>query len=271
MPSGPETGPRPRGQRDLSCEEARELLTRFLEEALPRREDRALRRHLPGCADCRRRYTEMLSVAAGLGRTLRERRVEEERVERRRTQRRLALGSSTALRDRRLKFLRPMLWSALIVFLMFQFTHVLQGPDPLAVEVERGTATIAGEPLDVLNARGEVDRGEWCSTGLDSRLAIEADDAELALGSRSQLMVDGVDPLRVRLETGELAASGACTIVTVLGAVEVDGTVRIALLPGELAVECLAGSVSVVRPTGAEAVPIGTTVRFGRPWEIAGR
>ena len=264
-----DTPPHEPRRGDVSCAEARKLLTRFLEAALPAREDRALRRHLPGCAECRERYTDVLAAAAGVGRSLKAERLERERVERRETQRRLAFGASTATPERRLLFLRPLLWSALIVFLMFRLTHELTGPGPLAVTIERGTATVAGQALGPVAPESDADRGDWCSTGRETRLILAAGAAELALESESDLMIESVEPFRVRLETGAAEVEGACTIVTLLGAVEVDGEARVGIEDGQLVVACRTGAARVSTPSEERTVAAGTTERFTPPWVAA--
>ena len=48
--------------RVLPCVEVAELLTAYLDDALPRRTRRAVVRHLAGCADCSRLLTQLLDV-----------------------------------------------------------------------------------------------------------------------------------------------------------------------------------------------------------------
>jgi anti-sigma factor RsiW len=48
--------------RALPCAEVVELLTAYLDDALPRRRRRAVTRHLKGCADCARLLAQLLDV-----------------------------------------------------------------------------------------------------------------------------------------------------------------------------------------------------------------
>ena len=53
--------------RVLRCAEVAELLTAYLEDALPRRRRRAVIRHLKGCADCARLLAQLADVVRRLG------------------------------------------------------------------------------------------------------------------------------------------------------------------------------------------------------------
>jgi anti-sigma factor RsiW len=52
--------------RVLPCVEVAELLTAYLDDALPRRLRRAVVRHLAGCADCTRLLLQLLDVVRRL-------------------------------------------------------------------------------------------------------------------------------------------------------------------------------------------------------------
>jgi len=58
-------------RRPLSCQELVELLTEYLEGALPPRRQRAVAAHLVKCADCAA-YLEQMSVTIALTGRLRE-------------------------------------------------------------------------------------------------------------------------------------------------------------------------------------------------------
>ena len=51
--------------RDLTCQQAVELVTDYLENALPRRRRRRLEKHLRGCANCAT-YLEQIRTAIQL-------------------------------------------------------------------------------------------------------------------------------------------------------------------------------------------------------------
>lgn len=53
--------------RVLSCAEVVELLTAYLDDALPRRRRRAVLRHLTGCVDCTRLLRQLQDVVRRLG------------------------------------------------------------------------------------------------------------------------------------------------------------------------------------------------------------
>ena len=53
--------------RVLPCAEVAELLTAYLDGALPRRVRKAVARHLSGCPDCSRLLAQLLDVVRRLG------------------------------------------------------------------------------------------------------------------------------------------------------------------------------------------------------------
>jgi anti-sigma factor RsiW len=52
---------------DLACKEAVEIMTEYLEGALPATEARRLERHLPTCPGCSEYLEQMRTVAGSLG------------------------------------------------------------------------------------------------------------------------------------------------------------------------------------------------------------
>ena len=253
----------------IGCEEAHTLLARFVEQALPRAEDRKLRTHLPDCEDCRTAYREAIGSAARLGRALRTARVEDERRERRSANRRLAMGA-TGTRNPRFG-LRPMLWLAAAVFLLFNLSRIWSDPPPLAVTWERGAVQAAGVDLDAGAPSGALGRGDWLNTGPDARALLAGADVDLVLAADSRLLVELADPVRVRLQRGQVSASGACTITTQLGVVELtDGAVQVVQEGPLLEVSCLLGTVTVATPEGVRELAVGERASLGADAAPAG-
>lgn len=246
----------------IDCEEARVLLARFVEHALPQADDRQLRRHLADCDDCRALYHDTLGSAARLGRAMREVREESERRQRRSTQRRLAMGA-TGTRNSRFG-LRPMLWLAASIFLLFNLSRVWSDPPPLTVTWETGSVSAAGTDLGADQTAGELARADWCTTGPDARALIAGPDADLVLAADSLLLVELADPVRVRLQRGQVSASGTCTITTQLGVVDVaEGAVQVVQEGARFDVLCLLGTITVATPSGTRSLAAGERAELG--------
>jgi predicted anti-sigma-YlaC factor YlaD len=247
-----------------SCEEARRLLVKFLEGALPRYEDRTLRRHLPYCDECRTIYRETLASAGSLGRQLREVRVAEEKRARRATQRRLAFGATGGARGRLLA-LRPLLWTALIVVLFLNFSRS-SAPPVVAVTWQAGEVLLPAGRIGATRPDGELKRGDWCITRADSRVELTSGATHVLVGSSSQVLVEEADPLRLRLQSGSVSATGACTITTQLGVIGLeDGAVQIERDETKLEVRCLLGTASVTTPERQGRIRAGESEIFRLP------
>lgn len=201
-------------------------------------------------------YREALGRAAAVGRATRARREDEavrnhEARQSRRAHEREAHRRGLRTDRNSLARLRTILLPAFFAFLIWQVTRVTAAPPALSLVLEAGEVEVSGEPLSLAAPGAELRRGDWALSRGEVRATVEGSGVELRLGPDSRLLVERVDPPRLRLEAGSLEVLGSCTLTARTGVAEVeDGSASVALRAGLLEVTCRRGSAVVIDARG---------------------
>ena len=248
------SGMAPRAELPLTCDEVPALVRAFLAQGLPRQEGRRLRAHVEGCGACRQVYRDGVETAAHIGHERRVERVAAEKAVRRWSMRRDVFSAHAPPRGRAAR-IRTLVYPAFFCFLIVQFTQLGRHEPMLEVEV------LAGE----VHASEALELGELCATGPEGRARLSTDGASLELGGSTRLLVESIQPPRVRLLAGELELDGGWHVTTRQGVVEVQGgRTRVALQPEGLVCAGDTGVLSVIDARGETRVAAGERVLFGR-------
>ena len=227
-------------------------------------EHRALREHLESCAACRDAYRTAVESAARVGRERRELRVAVERTERSDRLRRLALGAGAPARD--LSRLRPLLYSALVIFLFVQLARPVATPDPAELTVLAGRARVGESHLDSAPQSRAVSAGTWCVTDARGRARLAVRGNLLVLEPDTRLLLEREEPLRLRVAGGEIALDGSARILTCVGVVELRrADARVRLTREALEVESRTGEVEATWADGSRRLRAGESLRLLRP------
>jgi len=251
------------------CTEARALLGRFIGGGMAPDDDRRMRRHLTSCPQCRTAYREALVAAASIGRALREQRLGEQRDRRLGATKRHARAVAKGRAGGRRYGLRAFVLTAALMAVLLRFgaagndTVVARALVPADPSYGSGEVRAAGTVLGGDQVEIELHAGEWCLTRGESEALLTAQPARTRIGPESQVLVELVAPLRLRLQQGSLVVHGEVGVSTPFGYVDVRGGARLALTTTELAVDCLEGEVLITHPTGILELAPGGAARAG--------
>ncbi len=246
-----QTPDRASAARGVSCEDARRLLSAFVDGGLSAPGRQLLVRHVGSCEPCRTAYRANLETAGKLGanvRAAREERVTEEREGLRERHRRLAIEAASKSKRgvHRGAFLRLALLPAAIVFLITQIAGIQQPPRPFDVSWKSGSVNVADSDLSRYHTEAQMIGGQWCWTGADGAARIEGGGVEVALDSDTQLLLEDQRGPRLLLRRGSLTVDGSCEVTTPLGVVSVEsGSGEVAYRDRELVVRSLGGKLAV--------------------------
>jgi len=240
-----------------ACETARELLSKFVHAGLKRSEGRVFRTHLTRCPACRALYKESLVSAAQIGRAMRETRVERERVVRHERLRASALKAGERIKHGRRFGLRLMLLPAAVIVLLLMGPRMSRG-EPMILRWDGGEVRAAGMRLTADRPDLVLETGDWCATNGNAHASIEGENRSFELGLLTQVMVENTREGRLRLQQGELQASGSVTISSAFGVLEMeDGSAVLRIEGGKFRVECRAGKLTWTDPGGRRSLSAG--------------
>jgi hypothetical protein len=226
--------------------------------------------------DAARMYRDALQRAATQGRVARTRREEAagrraearrkrdrlERVERRR-----GVVSDKSSRARA----RTLLLPAAFLFAVWSMTRPSGEPPALSLAWSAGEVQASGEALGSERPDAPLRRGDWALARGDARAEIVGGDTEIGLCADTWVMIEAVEPPRMRLEAGALEVRGPCTVTTRSGVAEVEeGSARVAIEQQGLSVSCRRGRVIVVDAGGERVLGPGDRVGAGLETAAAG-
>jgi len=245
------------------CSAHRSRIERFAAGELSRSGTELLRAHRATCPDCDARFRTAVETTAMIGRELRRERVEGERIARHERLRRDIFATQPDAPSK-LHRLRTLVYPAFFAFLMIQLASF--GGDSRAASVTRiAGEVVAGDLRIDGEAEVELARGEWCSTGRESSAFASVGSVSVIVGPLTRFAVERVDPVRIRLEEGELELAGSCVLSTPHGVLEfrdARGLVRVE--PATLRAETFSGTVVHTGPEGARELAAGESLRVGR-------
>jgi hypothetical protein len=209
----------------LTCEQARARIPQHARGTLQSAEVAVLRGHFEGCEPCEAVYRDAIETEVYLGKTAIE---ESEGSEmRRRATRARTLegmkGSASGFRWRTI--LIPLFFAWLIIEVSGVFALT---PRIVLVDAEGGVS-VAGRPVEAYEELGEDDslllvRGSWCEVAVGGYASFELPGGSFTLTGPAGLLAEGVDPPRLRLQSGSLALKldGPLTLVTQRGVLELE-------------------------------------------------
>jgi hypothetical protein len=247
------------GQPDpkTPCDEIQILLRRFLAKGLGPADSTRLRDHAQDCEPCQASYQEAVRTIACIGHERRVERDESVKAVRRWNLRRNMFEAHGTPRGRAAR-LRTLLYPAFFSFLMIQL-GVMGGADDgpeLTLQVLGGT----------VHAAEVLERGGLCATGPDGRARLEAgEDGAAELAPETRVLVERLDPPRLRLLNGDLELEGSWLVTSALGVIEVkQGRASVTLGDHGLVVSDAEGDVRYVGALGeVELLP-------GQPLHVEG-
>lgn len=252
----------PRSLSELDCDAARACVRRFSSSELSPQEHRELRGHLTACPDCTALYREAVRSAASLsqvGAAEREARREARQLG---AFHRRVFGHRDPERPRRWRW-RMIAIPAFFIWLLSQIGGMGQPPARVELTGHLGAVRLDGRPVEADAEPQLVLPGRWVRTRDYARAELASADTRLALGERTEVMVEAARPVRLRLRAGRLDIEGSLTVVTVLGLVEVvEGRGRLRLGDEGLVLEPVSGEWRHLGPEGERLLEPGRETRI---------
>ena len=263
--SAPEASPTDQAG-DAACSHARATLPAYLAGDLGLDALVELRAHLGRCPDCREHLEVGVTTAASLRTRARQERTREQRVERRAQHRKRALQGAFSLSARSPlgPRLRMLLLPAFFVFLMMQTTSGSLAKVKPALTTLRGEVRVDDLPVPPERPRRELRAGDFCRTGDASGARLFMGHTSVRMFEHTGLWIESTSPVRLRLEVGEVETSGAATLTSRLGLIELDGaSARVSSRAGRLRVLSHGDGVRVVDSRGVRELGLGDEVELG--------
>ncbi len=215
----------------LTCEQARARIPQHVRGTLQTAEVAVLRTHFGECEGCAALYRDAIETSVILGKTAIEE-VEGSEVRRRAARKGTLQGMKAGASGFRWRTIfLPLFFAWLIIEISGAFAL---SPRIVLVGAE-GAVNVAERPVEAYEELGEEDslllvRGSWCEVAAGGYARFELPGGEFTLTGPAALLAEGVDPPRLRLQSGSFVF-------------ETDGLLRLITQRGVLEVERGAGSV----------------------------
>lgn len=253
---------------EASCESARRATAEFLEGSLKGSQEATWRAHLEGCRECSDHYRTAAETLAGMGRGLREQRVEREEARRRESFRQDVRDAMQPRQRLSLGRLRILLYPALMFLLIMAFfSGEGRGRrSGLRLQIEEGQGVLGGEPLLAPPDGLVLEAGQLLELPAGSRVRIDGRGRVLFLDGPARMLVESGTRQRIRLLRGVLVQEGAGEIFTAQGVVEAsaDGAqLRLEIGKDGLLLDALQERILFQDAAGGQELATGETLRRG--------
>lgn len=259
-----------------ACLAARKLIRAFVDNEISKGESARLRMHLKSCGRCHSQYVELVDSVARIHGQLKaireleragdpqpsgsdeERRVPtDDEAEPPRPRSFLTRGRARrAMRGSGIVIALAAAVGLIAVCWPEQPVHSLTARSTGGrISVGNGAMVDAGEQIEWV-------RGQWCDVRVGSTATFGAPHGELFASGPALVLLESPDPVRVRLQKGELGVRGEVTVTHENAVVEFDGArARVTVLGRLLEVRCDAGSAAIRTANGVTELEAGGSAR----------
>lgn len=269
-----------------ACASARKLMRAFVENDIGRGENARLRVHLKSCARCHAEYVELVDSVARIHGQLRAiRELESAELDSAGEARIPPQDDAEPVRPR--SFLargrartggspfRGFRGGGIVVALAaFAVLIAVCWPEQ---PVRSLTARSTGGRISVGNG-AQVDageqiewvRGQWCDVRPGARAELSAPHGEISVEGPALVLLESPDPVRVRLQKGELRIRGEVTVTHEHAVAELSGPrARASVIGTLLEVACADGRAVIRTANGATEIATGQAARISPDGSIA--
>lgn len=250
--------PAPRSAAPLDCSQALAALPGLWSGALELADQRRLRAHLNGCAECRAQYVRESQTASAIARDGRVGRAEALRLARRRQLASLARAG----RDP-----KPRLWVRTLVlpaFLIVLLARQTPRESFAQVEAQLGQYRLGERALLSGHRPQRLLRGDQVLTEETARVRLFDESGELTLSGAGGLVVESPAQRRYLLGAGKFEARGAHSFTTPWGVLELaSGVLELDMGASGGRVELREGAAELTRAQGVCLLVPGEPVTLG--------
>ncbi len=260
MPSNPSAQDPAPPRSGLTCSAAEVSIRRFASGGLTSGERAELREHCAGCEACQAHYSDVVATLARLGRDRRITRVAREKSERRESLRRDVFEAQASKRWDRGR-LRALVYPALIAWLFIALGQRIVLPEGAQVLAQGPEVWLRGQVLTPDHGQAALRAGDRLATGPGGRATIAWQATEWKLGQLTEVRLEALRPLSLRLWSGQAEVHGPFVGFLPMGLLRADGPARVRI-EGEGAqwsVEVLEGDVVWAAADGEQRLPVGTS------------
>ncbi|TAJ11941.1 MAG: zf-HC2 domain-containing protein [Planctomycetota bacterium] len=265
-------GHRPEPALPEACAAARKLIRAFVDNEISHGQDARLRMHLKACAACHAEYVELVDSVASIHSQLKSIR-ELDHAER-------ASGVETRVppedapeparprsflaRGRSQRMLRG---SGIVIALAAAVVLVAvcwpeQPVRSLTARSTGGRISIGNGAMVDSGEQIEWVRGQWCDVRVGSTAELLGPHGEIAADGPALVLLESPDPMRVRVQKGELRVQGDVVVTHEHAVVEFAGArARARVIGAILEIACEGGSAVIRSSNGSTEIEAGQSAR----------
>jgi hypothetical protein len=255
-----------------ACATARKLIRAFVDNELSQGQDVRLRLHLKSCVACHTEYVELVDSVARIHSQLKAlRELDRGELASGAGQRRILDDEAEPVRPRgflaRGRSRRVLRGSGIVILLATAvvFVAVCWPEQPVRSLIARSTGgRIAVGNGAMVDSGEQIEwvRGQWCDVRPGSTARLYGPRGEIAAEGPALVLLESPDPVRVRLQKGELRLQGDVNVTHEHAVVEFAAAqARASVIGTVLEISCTGGSAAIRTSNGATEIEAGQSAR----------